>query len=83
MSSLLEYFLPTSESRLEFLKYYHFFVLRRIENIYLREMERTGTGIGSLHFVYCLTEQVKINLPLRILHCNYRNITDSLLASGK
>ena len=26
-------------------------------------MERTGTGIGSLHFVYCLTEQVKINLP--------------------
>ena len=34
-------------------------------------MERIGTGIGSLHFVYCFTEQVKINLPLRILHCNY------------
>ena len=34
-------------------------------------MERTDTSIGSLHFVYCLTEQVKNNLPLRILHCNY------------
>ena len=26
------------------------FFLRQFENIYLREMERTGTGIGSLHF---------------------------------
>ena len=26
------------------------FVLRQFENIYLREMERTSTGIGSLHF---------------------------------
>ena len=23
-------------------------------------MERTSTGIGSLHFVYCLTEQARI-----------------------
>ena len=27
------------------------FVLRQFENIYLQEMERIGTGIGSLHFV--------------------------------
>ena len=29
-------------------------------------MERTDANAGSLYF-YCLTEQVKNNLPLRIL----------------
>ena len=46
-------------------------------------MERTGTGIGSLRFVYFHTEQVKINLPYVFYTVITRNITDSLLASGK
>ena len=29
-------------------------------------MERIGTGIGFLHFVSCLTEQVKNNRTLRV-----------------
>ena len=43
-------------------------------------MERTGTGIGSLHFVSCLTEQAKNNRTLRVLR---RNTTDSLSVSPK
>ena len=49
----------------------------------VQDMERTGTGTGSLHFVYCLTEQVKINLPYVFYTVITRNITNSLLASGK
>ena len=30
-------------------------------------MERIGTGIGSLHFDSCTTEQVKNNRTLRVL----------------
>ena len=29
-------------------------------------MERTSAGIGSLHFVSCLTEQAKNNQTLRV-----------------
>ena len=43
-------------------------------------MERIGTGIGSLHFDSCTTEQVKNNRTLRVL---YRNTTDSLSVSPK
>ena len=43
-------------------------------------MERIGTGIGSLHFESCITEQAKNNYTLRVL---YRNTTDSLSVSPK
>ena len=46
-------------------------------------MERTDANAGSLLFVYCLTEQVNNNLPYVFYTVITRNITDSLLASGK
>ena len=46
-------------------------------------MERTGTGIGSLHFVSCLTEQARITCHYVFYPVKTSNITDSLSVSPK